>query len=183
MYVDDLRLNNFLYAPSGPAAYYYNSIEDDFGKFILRNWLNGDGSAVEFHDGRWGEYISSNRHVLAYFKQLACDAINDGSMVITDKSSLALTNYGGGYSSGYELINGSNIDVGGFLVVGLISLVNYVYQVDLVFEFNDIIDPNKDHRSDSVLAFLSTVSGYACNDYQLRITGSYSFTVPSGIIH
>lgn len=91
-----------------------------------------------------------------------------------------MTNYGGGYLNGYELINGTNNNVGGFIVKGdVIKNKNGTYTANIYFEFNDIIDPNNSFEMDSLLSSLSEMSGYNCNDFYFKAGRFYVYEYSS----
>ena len=186
MYVDDLNLNGYIYAPIGVAMSYYNNVSDDFGKYILRTWLTGHGDEVNVNDARWSQFIFDNEHVKSKLAWLIEDTVQNGINTFDVTSALALTNYGGGYSSGYELINGSNEDVGGFNMKGTIAAdeANGGYWLHVDFQFNDIIDMNPIYRNDTILAGAAKITGYNCKDYILRImgNGNFFFSYEGGLI-
>ena len=95
-----------------------------------------------------------------------------------DKNNRKLYNEdgGGGYGSGEELINGSNLDVGGFGMKGKISSQgNGKYLVTLDYTFNDIIDPNSSYRTDRTYSAAAKALGVYGKDYILRISGTTEF--------
>ena len=177
MYTDDLHLNNLIHAPRhGIAKAFYDAITDDFGKFVLRTWFFGDGSEVEVSGERWSRFINNNPQVQEKFFNVVQDSISKGEMSFDEKVNLALTKVGGGYFSGYDLINGSNKEVGGFKITGHISKgENGTYNVDISYTFNDIIDPNEQYRMDRILSEGTEKLSIPGKDYILRILGTAKF--------
>ena len=68
--------------------------------------------------------------------------------------SLVLSENGkGGYYTGYDLLNGSNADYGGFYVSGKITKQTNKkrYKVQVTFIFNDFMDSNPNYRNDLIM--------------------------------
>ena len=181
MYTSRLAVENFYESPSGFANTAYSAVQDNVGKFILRTWLDGDGSDQIFMNDYVSDYIYKNEYVQNQIRFLVKTAINNGSYIIDyssveSGSNFALTNYGGGYLNGYELINGVNNDVGGLVIKGTVtSNGNGKYTADIYFEFNDIIDPNSDFDRDTKLSSMAAKEGHNCNDFYFKAGGYYSY--------
>jgi len=103
------------------------------------------------------------------------------SFDIYQQSDHALTVEGGDYSTGYGLINGANMDVGGCeLSVKLIKTDEITYRIDVEFVFNDIIDMGE-YRLDWIFVHGARAKGFKGEDYILRIRGSFSFYYSDGV--
>ncbi|MDO4302188.1 MAG: RHS repeat-associated core domain-containing protein [Clostridia bacterium] len=182
MYTNSLILDNLVSPPGASVRYFYNNrASDDVGKFILRTWLDGDGSDQTFMNDYVSDYIYNNQFIQNQIRFLVKTAIDDGTYKINyssvnSGSNFALTNYGGGYFNGYELINGVNNDVGGLIIKGTVTRNgNGKYTANIYFEFNDIIDPNDDFSRDSYLNEKAHDFGYNCVNFNLKIGGYYTY--------
>lgn len=90
---------------------------------------------------------------------------------------------GGGYRTGYELINGTDSTVGDFELAGTIYYTNTanVYHVKATYTIHDQINPNFNY------GFVEKAAYYYCKlsmlwflggyDYELEISGDIEFDV------
>ena len=180
LYTNNVAIDNMIYAPTGDARAIYDA-NDDLGKLILRTWLDGDGSKLELYNDIYSDQIMNNQYVRIRVDECINEAINNGTFKIDYEGWSDLTGgQGGGYGSGYDLINGSNSNVGGFKVKGSVSINDNGYTAYVYIEFNDIIDPNNKYRRDTLYSVYADYKGYECNNYDLKISGNYVVTNKGG---
>ena len=183
MYTDKLHLDNILYAPTNSAAkFFYDRITDDFGKFILRKWLNGDGSETVVASDRWTAFIKNNKFFKDRVCKLVLNGIQAGETEVSETSGLNLTGSSGGITNGYELINGANEDVGGCNISAKLFPTNDGYDIEISFNFNDKIDPNYTYREDRIFALGAKIFGAEAKDYILRINGKFKIKYKNGVL-
>ena len=99
---------------------------------------------------------------------------------ITNGSIALSASRNGGYTTGYDVLNGSNATNGGFSFYGQITgNAKDGYTIAGRYEFNDRVDPNEKYLSDIILdmvvhCLLKDNKGI---DYDLKIEGSFSYHV------
>ena len=93
---------------------------DDAGYVILSHWLSGSGEPLILTDGRWGDYMRENELLRRQLKnRLESDCMGRRSEgQFDDLFNAEIEN---GYNTGYEMLHGTNADVGGFEMSGTIS--------------------------------------------------------------
>ena len=149
---------------------------DKQGREILLHYLYGDGDDLEYSDGEWGEYMKNNdvlkQNVAEIVLPYADDLEVGTSIDINVTTAMEIEN--GEDIIGYQYLQGTNADAGGFQIVGKISKDNngnIVY--DLTYAWNDIIGPNYAYTSDSQKAKLAKLIPFADpTDYEIHITWS-----------
>ena len=156
-------------------------MKDDYAKQIVSHWIDGGGEPLHIeNDARWDEYITSNTSVFTQIGDAAYAAFKRGETTFSvEGSSVVLSATGkGGFQTGYDLLNGSNINNGGFSFYGEISYVeeNH-YLITGVYIFNDRVDAEQKYIEDRVLAkvvplFLDPGKGV---DYDITIQGEFSY--------
>ena len=90
---------------------------DDYAKQIVDHWINGAGEKLTIKDNEnWDHYMTSNNNTHAKICDAAYSAFLQGEASFGEECSwVALSANGkGGYTTGYDLINGSNTHKGGF---------------------------------------------------------------------
>ena len=149
---------------------------DKFGVSILSHWLFGGGVDYVKKNGMWGIYMKDNfllkSKVQKIVLPLADDVKNNSSKTVDITTSMVIQN--GEDIIGYQYLHGTNADVGGFQIKGTVSKNkkgDTTY--DLIYTWNDKIDPNFMYYSDSKKAeFAKSIPLANPKDYTIRITWS-----------
>ena len=192
-------LNQFAYCSNNPIMYrdpsgqvllslYELFFMDMAGSFLFEWWLSGFGLKITIEDDEyWNNYFMKNEHFVATVKEMTTDAMtqrraDDG--IFSERAHLDLSGgNGGGYRTGYDLINGTNADVGDFELSGTIYYTDVpnVMHVKARYTIHDIIDPNFDYGFIEKAAYvycklsrLWVLGGY---DYELEISGNIEYDV------
>jgi hypothetical protein len=138
-----------------------NGSTDWAGYDILKRYLAGGEDWRINNDPRWTEYMKAapglEEHVRDRLTETAQTMITDvpeGQTVtipFEDKSSAETDN---GYLTGYQLLHGTNIDVGGYQIQGTATVTNtgdgYTVRFDASHTWNDIIDSNPKYQEDTI---------------------------------
>lgn len=187
-----VTLNRFAYANGNPVSFtdpfglssrssIWSLKNDKFGISILWHWLYGKGEEYIREDGKWGDYMKDNNLLNSKIQEivlpLADDMKKNTSKEIDITTSMEIQN--GEDIIGYQYLHGTNADVGGFQIKGVVSKDDsgkVTYQ--LTYTWNDIIDPNFIYESDSKKAkFAKNIPFAKPTDYIIRIKWSEVFTV------
>ena len=165
-------------------AYCENCIVSSFDSFgterfdyawelLFGHWLGGNGAELDvFFDGYFTDYMNSNRLLNNQIRYWIWNYIRgfDGGLINMRRHAVIEN----GYTTGYELLHGSNGEVGDFQMSGgfttHIEGAYKIYNIDLVCTWNDIIDPNHDYVYDTLLEwFVRRFSETTPYDYVVRI--------------
>ncbi len=180
--------NNRVYAPvpSYQIDKYGLSIfdsyfSDDQGVQLFNHWIGGTGTSIVTSGGTWGEYMASNGLLPDQILGWLTDDFNNRSA----SGSLNLTKHAvieNGYSTGYEMLHGSNADVGDFTMKGTATVLDWsdwdhkAVRYDFTNTWNDKIDPNPTYFLDSVAsAFLHLI--YSPVDYTVSFSWDQSIII------
>ena len=151
------------------------SLKSDWaGRSILFHWLYGYGTDYIVTEGRWGEYMRNNVRLTSIINKIANEkGVNlvVGKIITVDVTTSAVIENGENIT-GYNYLHGTNSDVGGFHLAGVIwrgKSGDICY--DLNCTWNDIIDPNPVYSTDRMKANLAKFIPYANRtDYYISIT-------------
>jgi RHS repeat-associated protein len=151
---------------------------DERGCELLGRWLSGEGAMDKdyfLNDPVWGQYMRDNALLTSQImKQLKVDAIERSS-----SGKIHLRIHGeieNGYSTGYEMLHGTNSTLGGLTIAGSVDYFKdkAVYHVHMTW--HDIIDPNKTYAEDIKLANLLNVF-YNPKDYNVHISWDDTYII------
>ena len=170
-----------------PLGWYRRYASDEQAVELFEYWVEGHGDELVLQNEKWKKYMMNNKLLeRQIIKKLTTDALTRKRMLeIGGVNDL----YGkidiirfhaeieNGYRTGYELLHGTNEDVGDFEIEG-----NFVVKKDLQisnaisvhyelgFAWNDIEDPLKGHFTDEMAAiFFELFSDYNPKSYTVRI--------------
>lgn len=145
---------------------------DERGSELFNRWLSGEGGSVYMQDGVWGDYMRANGLLSTQIHNaLSKDALSrTGTGPVNIRMNAVIQN---GYSTGYEMLHGTNAGVGGFEINGFATLSEgtFTYQVQMIW--HDIIDPNPQYFMDIVYSRILSVLGP--KDYEVHISWSDTF--------
>lgn len=175
--------------------------EDKFADQILDRWLKGQTSEVTFEDEAWGKYMRAHKGL----KKQIHDALAVHAERIRPQVDRSAGTYGecfthrfhaevggkyGGYFTAYQLLHGSNKNVGDCEIQGTLSALRSgqagsAYTVtyeELQFIFHDIVDIFPDYALDVALARFTTglahcLYGRRPKDYILHVKWKADDTV------
>jgi len=162
-----------------------DSIGDWAGRALLSRWLNGGGNWVIYDDPQWSAYMMDNDQIkgtvrrklvnLAMKMKTDCEFQTSNNQNFTKKIKLSLPvrlTPGEG-ATGYEFLGGSNSNVGDFAIAGTIDYdrkANF-FNFDLAYTWNDIIDPEPTHLTDTIKSAIGHVMSLGqATDYRIWIT-------------
>lgn len=153
--------------------------DDDQAKELVETYVYGDGEDVVYdNDEDWSAYMMDNDTLrertedylanIRFYLELneSVDVDITTSVIIDDEDS----------HSGYMLLYGSNGDVGGYQMHGTVSKDGEgVVTYDMTYTFNDIMDPNNNHKEDIIagigLKILQLFNDkMTLEDYNIQIT-------------
>jgi hypothetical protein len=170
------------------------AVMDEYALEIFDRWFNGKTTGeVTFNTPKWAAYMRADKRLprqiedqLRVHADCLRDRVERSPNHLVDRLQLSfhaeVGSESGGYRTGYNVLHGSNRDVGDFGITGRFTAVRSgapgsAYTVtydDLEFVFNDIVDVNKRWAADAV--FGRTAANLArClgtgppKDYTLRI--------------
>ncbi len=154
------------------------SMFDERGRELLGRWLNGRGTPLVVKNGVWGEYMKQNEllkeQILEKLQDDAIQRVNTGVLSYINLTFHAVIE--NGYSTGYEMLHGSNPAVGDFHLGGYVNVLEGKVVYNLTLTWNDIIDPNPkydlDTESSDWLKYL-----YSPKDYTVQISWNQIFQV------
>lgn len=153
---------------------------DQAGRAILWRWVSGGGNWVIFDDSYWTDYMTSHdglkTQVGGWLLQESVrlrDQVHGGHPFSETNVSLTrnavLDN--GEDIIGYQLLHGTNRDVGGFAIRGSIDWDGCKFEYSMHYTWNDMIDPNPDYDSDTWKSiFGQVISLGQASDYRIWIT-------------
>ena len=196
-----LSNNMFIYCSNKPILYfdpdgkiilhaYVQLAMDDLGKDIFQHWLYGGGDKLVIHaDENLNNYFINNKYFCDKVISMTEEAIvyrraDDGTFSETDHLDLTGGN-GGGYRTGYELINGTNATVGDFSLQGNLYITDDPDTIHVVatYTIHDKVDPNFSYGLSefAAWAFCKLARGFWCGKtYELEITGMIEYDVSWG---
>jgi RHS repeat-associated protein len=126
---------------------------DKQGEQLFDHWRNGKGKELILNSEEWGDYMSSNslleRQIFLelYYNDLICRK-GDGEVYGVLHGDAAT---GMGYATGYDLLGGSNSDVGDLIYSGNVTILqDGTYEYELEFIWNDKMDPNHQYTMDTI---------------------------------
>jgi hypothetical protein len=142
---------------------------------LLGRWLNGSGKAVYISGGAWGEYMKKNDlltdQVFSILNQDASQRQKSGDYNLTTHAEIE-----NGYGTGYEMLHGTNRDVGDFQIAGNADYQGNRVVYNLTFTWNDKIDPNFTYGGDKTASDLLH-KFYDPKDYDIHITWTETYIV------
>ena len=179
--------NKYTYCSNNPIVFFdhsgyreeiNNSIwsfkSDLQGLLILWHYLYGKGDDFIVNDGIWGNYMKSNELLRIKVKEIITPIIDNlhfgETIIVNIVTSMVIEN--GEDIIGYQYLHGTNADVGGFVISGSITKRdNGDIIIDMVYIWNDMIDPNYTYASDKVKAeFAKSIPFANPTDYYLSIS-------------
>jgi len=154
-------------------------------RVIFGHWLAGSGNELDiFYDSYFTEYMNANAMLNAQIKHWLITYANGYlAGIINMRRHAEIEN---GYTTGYELLHGSNGEVGDFEIWGGFTTErqgNYLlYHFDITCQWNDIIDPNYAYESDLTLEMFIGMFGFpfsyfSPDDYVIRIRWNKQLTI------
>ena len=163
-----------------------DAMKDDYAKVIVEQWFYGGGKKYETARTRmdWSSYMTKNKKLKNKIIGYAYSALKRKKTSFSKKKdSLTLSDSGyGGYYTGYDLLNGSNYNYGGFEAEGSIRKIgNKKYRVLFTFVFNDFVDPNERYRNDTMWKrIMKSVVLYKGQgiDYVIKVSGGGKYDFP-----
>lgn len=170
-----------------PLGWYKRFAKDVQAVEIFTYWLEGHGDEMILEDEPWKRYMMNNKLLEEQIiNQLKEDAMQRKTWL--EKSGLDVLHgdvdviryhaeIENGYRTGYELLHGTNREVGDFEIEGNFAVKKapqFSNVIDVGYElrfcWNDIIDPVKGHIVDEMAAmFFKFCSDYNPMKYVIRI--------------
>ena len=147
------------------------------GLLILSWWLAGSGKERILTDDSWGNYMRKNTllrsQLIDILDNIAIYSINRG------KTSYQIQTYfhaeiENGYTTGYEMLHGTNRHVGDFSIQGYTNVLKKSKRIhrlyfSLIYTWNDIIDPNPTYLNDVKYSNIAKKI-FSPKDYIIRIS-------------
>ncbi len=157
----------------------YSNFKDREGFSIFVRWVMGEG---DWLDAPFGDYLKKNVDLQVKTRDLIISKIKAidklflvGSYMRLDETD-AIVLSDNGYSTGYELLHGTNWTVGGYRWFGQIYRRSQIcFDGDLQYIWNDIIDPNFGYDKDFLSIPLRVYFGFRPRNYKIRIKFSGKF--------
>ncbi|RTE50614.1 hypothetical protein [Actinobaculum sp. 352] len=168
------------------------------GRAILGRYLSGGGDWNIDNDPNWTEYMENHESLSGDVQSLSeqMESYNDSQAVAAveeyqrsgqksgsfDTTSAVEIDNGEGIV-GYQYLHGTNADAGGFKHSGTTSVRplpdgNYEVTIDSTYQWNDIIDPNGDYRTDRVKNRVAEILTFGRADpYEIHIGWDDTSTV------
>ncbi|MFH0910954.1 MAG: LysM domain-containing protein [Planctomycetota bacterium] len=154
----------------------YKLFKDRQGAQIFFWWMEGTGkNRIFICDPQWSAYMKKHSELRgaarAYIIQDIAERKDSGQ--VSTVTSIELSD--NGYSTGYELLHGTNWKVGGLRIHGKVDVTTTpdgvtCYAYDLEFAWCDIIDPNNIYTKDWIYSSgLKNAFGNLPRDYKLYI--------------
>lgn len=109
--------------------------------------------------------------IFSIFEVDAASRTRSGFFSITTSAGIQ-----NGYSTGYELLHGTNADVGGFNISGFAFADGGEVYYSTTMTWNDRIDPNFAYRRDSLYSFAEHMM-HDPKDYTVQIPWDDNFTI------
>jgi hypothetical protein len=148
---------------------------DTRGEELLSRWLNGSQKTLTTKNGVWGDYLFANKALRRQIlDQLISDATKrnqSGDVFIVFHAEIE-----NGYTTGYEMLHGTNRDVGDFTVIGTATVYkdHTVYNVSLTW--NDKIDPNFQYSNDKKYSDWAHIF-YSPKNYTVHLSWNEKVTI------
>ena len=147
----------------------YSNFKDREGFSIFVRWVMGEG---DWLDAPFGDYLKKNVDLQVKTRDLIISKIKAidklflvGSYMRLDETD-AIVLSDNGYSTGYELLHGTNWTVGGYRWFGQIYRRSQIcFDGDLQYIWNDIIDPNFGYDKDFLSIPLRVYLGFRPRNY------------------
>ena len=124
---------------------------DDQGEVLFDHWRNGNGEELVLNSEEWGEYMRSNLFLELqisnelWYSDTSCRKSNGKVSGVFHANAAT----GFGYKTGYDLLGGSNADVGDLIYFGYVNLLDDgSYQYNLNFIWNDVMNPEYKYWGD-----------------------------------
>ncbi len=154
-------------------------------RVILSHWLGGSGDELDlFHDGYFSDYMNANALLNNSIRSwLLTYAYGHSAGLINMRRHAEIEN---GYYTGYELLHGSNGEVGDFEMWGGFTTERQgdylLYHFNITCQWNDKIDPNYSYNSDADLETFIRLFGFpfpyfSPADYVIRIRWNKKLTI------
>ena len=154
-------------------------------RVILSHWLGGSGDELDiFYDGYFSDYMNANALLNNSIRSwLLTYAYGYSAGLINMRRHAEIEN---GYYTGYELLHGSNREVGDFEMWGGFTTERQgdylLYHFNITCQWNDKIDPNYSYNSDVELETFIRLFGFpfpyfSPADYVIRIRWNKKLTI------
>ena len=156
---------------------------------IFGHWLRGSGAELDiFYDEYFSGYMKANAILDSQIERWLSEYASGYDVGLINIQKHAVID--NGYTTGYGLLHGSDGTVGDFQMSGGFRLVQTngnesIYRVELVCQWNDIINANYSYDSDVLLEIMIRLFGYpypyfSPADYVIRIRWKveYELKVP-----
>ena len=154
-------------------------------RVILSHWLGGSGDELDiFYDGYFSDYMNANALLNNSIRSwLLTYAYGYSAGLINMRRHAEIEN---GYLTGYELLHGSNREVGDFEMWGGFTTERQgdylLYHFNITCQWNDKIDPNYSYNADVDLETLIRSFGFpfpyfSPADYVIRIRWNKKLTI------
>ena len=148
---------------------FFNDVE---GFWIFTRWALGSG---DWFNAPFGDYLKQNKSLNIQLREFMAKEFNKLKHVPTgyvyELIGSTAFELGSGYTTGYQLLNGTNKQVGGFMYKGsIIKRGDCCFDGDFVYVWNDIIDANFSYPSDILASVLMRpYLGFYPRDYTISI--------------
>ncbi len=132
------------------------SIFDERGEELLGRWLDGSQQTLNVSNGNWGRYMMANKLLRPQVgRKLEMDAKfrKSSGNIKWRPFSAVIEN---GYTTGYEMLHGTNAAVGDFEMEATATVtkdpLGNKIKYKVKYTWNDIIDPNPQYGLDMFFA-------------------------------
>ena len=145
---------------------------DKQGEFLFNHWQNGNGEELFLNNTEWGDYMRADKY-LTYLisNEMKKRYVPGYSGTVVGR--MHGETQGSGYRSGYELLNGSNDNVGDLEFFGNASLNSDGSSTyNLIMTFHDVMDPNFKYTGDKIGASI-----FPGTPYDVHITWGLSIII------
>jgi len=141
---------------------------DDQGELLFDHWRNGKGKELFLSDPKfWGDYMRAHAGLRDAIEYEIANKIGTHAGAFKGVMSY---DFGGWYRTGYELLGGSNADVGGLSYTGDLTINGDELHYHVKMTWNDIMDPIDDWK-DQLGDWL-----FPGTPYTVHISWTYDFT-------
>ena len=163
---------------------------DPQGEFILKRYLMGEGD-VELNDESWSDYMMASEMLQKQIKdEISAEIekiLSEHEKEIDDNIPISVSFFktihaevpNGEEMVGYNLLHGTNRDIGDFVISGTINAnkenSSIAVTCDLNYSWNDKIDFNKKYRTDkrkNIYAEIATLG--TAEPYKIVIIWSHT---------
>ena len=155
--------------------FFDGSFFDERGKEIFGMWLNGSGETANLSGDNWTKYMSSNEllteKVFDILKKDASQRAQSGFLYVTTHAEIE-----NGYFSGYEMLHGTDKNVGDFQIWGDANYSKEQVTYNLTLRWNDKIDPNFSYSGD-VISSVVLHTLFNPKDYDIHITWNEKYVI------